>query len=349
MFDHLTGIDFVIGKVFKGLVWSQLFDNGHCTTQLQMYNQYSLSNIDHIPGQHFHVWINANGNHHITHNYWHDGGLPINLVTTWELPPQALHPLDRQVFEATGNVVGAKDGAPAQAPPQQLLNMIQQIQQAAQNLATPGNNVAQAIVPMQATQVQNVALPMPVAQVQNNAANAPVAQVPNAMQPMPVPIPGLPGFVLPMGINAQIPGMLTQLAIQNAHHFPESLPLSIVNHAHYHPGKSLCKCLSAELAEALQQYVQGIANANPQPQVPNPAGTPAAVAPPIANPMQVAPVQNLDPIPEPHQNVQNHPPIDNHETHNNEAPAEAKDQPPADPTIVDVDQISGNLPNSVTY
>jgi hypothetical protein len=136
-------------------------------------------------------------------------------------------------------------------------------------------------------------------------------------------------------------------AIQNAHHFPESLLLSILNHAHYHPGKPLCKCLSAKLAEALQQYVQGIANANPQPQVPNPAGAPAAVAPPIANPMQVAPVQNLNPIPQaivPAQNVQNPPPIDNHETHNNEAPAEAKDQPPTDnngvqalpPKVVDV-------------
>ena len=87
-------------------------------------------------------------------------------MTIWELPPQALYPLNRQVFEATGNVVGgAKDGAPAQAPPQQLLNMIQQIQQAAQNLAAPGNNVAQAVVPVQAAQVQNVALPMPIAQV----------------------------------------------------------------------------------------------------------------------------------------------------------------------------------------
>jgi hypothetical protein len=78
-----------------------------------------------------------------------------------------------------------------------------------QNLATPGNNIAQAIVPMQAMQVQNVAPPMPVPQVQNNAANAPVGQVPNVMQPMPVAILGLPGFVLLMGINAQIPGMLT--------------------------------------------------------------------------------------------------------------------------------------------
>jgi hypothetical protein len=200
------------------------------------------------------------------------------------------------VFEATSNVVGAKDGAPAQAPPQQLFNIIQQIQQAAQNLATLGKNVAQAVVPMQATQVQNVALPMPVAQVQNNAANTPVAQIPNAMQPMPVPFPGLLRFILQMSIDAQISGTLTRLTIQNAHHFPESLLLSIVNHAHYHPGKLLCKCLSAEFAEALQQYVQGIANANPQPQVPNPAGAPAAVAPPIANPVQVAPVQNPNPI-----------------------------------------------------
>jgi hypothetical protein len=128
-----------------------------------------------------------------------------------------------------------------------------------------------------------------------------------------------------------------------------------VNHAHYHPGKPLCKCLSAKLAEALQQYVQGITNANPQPQVPNPAGTPAAVAPPIANPMQVAPVQNPNPIPEavPHaQNVQNPPPIDNHETHNNEAPAEAKDQLPTDnngvqallPKVVDVDNDPNDQP-----
>ena len=87
--------------------------------------------------------------------------------------------------------------------------------------------------------------------LKNNTANTPIAQVPNVMQPMPVPILGLPGFVLPMGINAQISGMLTQLTIQNAHHFPESLPLSIVNHAHYHPGKPLCKCFSAELADAL--------------------------------------------------------------------------------------------------
>jgi hypothetical protein len=106
---------------------------------------------------------------------------------------------------------------------------------------------------------------VPVPQVQNNAANAPVAQVPNAMQPVLLAIPGLPGFVLPPGINAQIPGMLTQLTIQNAHHFPESLPPSILNHAYYRPGKQLCKCLSAKLAHALRQYVQAIANVNPQP------------------------------------------------------------------------------------
>jgi hypothetical protein len=85
------------------------------------------------------------------------------------------------------------------------------------------------------------------------------------MQPAPVAIPGLPGFVLLTGVNAKISGMLTLLAIQNTHHFPESLPLSILNHAHYHPGKPLCKCLSAKLAQALGQYVQAIANANPLP------------------------------------------------------------------------------------
>ena len=128
----MTGMEFIIGEVFEDLVWLQLLNNGHCTTQLQTYNWYSFSNIDHIPGQHFHVWINANGNHRIAHNYWCDGGLPINLVTAWELPTQALCPLDRQVFKATGNIVGAEDGAPHQAPPQQPhqqpLNMIQMIQ-----------------------------------------------------------------------------------------------------------------------------------------------------------------------------------------------------------------------------
>jgi hypothetical protein len=215
------------------------------------------------------------GNHCIAHNYWYDGGLPIDLMTAWELPPQVLRTLNRQVFKATGNVVGAKDGAPAQAPPQQPLNMIQQIQQAVHNLAPPGNNVPQAVVPAQAAQVQNVADPMPVAPVHNNMANAPVAQVPNAVQPvpvapvqnnaannpvvqvpndvqpMPVPIPGLPGFVLPTGVNAQIPGTLLRLTNENAHHFPESLLLSILNHAHYHAGKPLCICLKAKLAEAL--------------------------------------------------------------------------------------------------
>jgi hypothetical protein len=76
---------------------------------------------------------------------------------------------------------------------------------------------------MQAMQVQNVALPMPVSQVQNNAANAPVAQVPNTTQPMPVPILVLLGLVLPMGINAQIPGKLTQLSIQKCSSFSRKL------------------------------------------------------------------------------------------------------------------------------
>jgi hypothetical protein len=35
MFNCCTGMEFVIGKVIKNLVWSQLLDNGHCTTQLQ--------------------------------------------------------------------------------------------------------------------------------------------------------------------------------------------------------------------------------------------------------------------------------------------------------------------------
>jgi hypothetical protein len=56
-------------------------------------------------------------------------------------------------------VVGAKDDALLQELPQHPLNMIQQIQQAAQNFAVPGNNVAQAVVPAQAAQVQNVAPP----------------------------------------------------------------------------------------------------------------------------------------------------------------------------------------------
>ena len=101
-------------------------------------------------------------------------------------------------------MVGAKDDASLQVPSQEPLNVIQQIQQAAQDLATSENNVAQAVIPVQATQVQNVAPPMPVPQVQNNVTNAPVGQVPNIMQPVPVAIPGLPGFVLPLGINAQI-------------------------------------------------------------------------------------------------------------------------------------------------
>jgi hypothetical protein len=143
--------------------------------------------------------------------------------------------------------------------------MIQQIQRAVKDLAMPGKNIAQAIIPTQATQVQNVASPMPVPQVQNNMANAPVGQVPNVMQSAPVAILGLPGFILLTSINAQIPGMLTQLAIQNSHLFSESLPLSILNYAHHHPRKPLCKCLSAKLAQALGQYVQAIANANSQP------------------------------------------------------------------------------------
>jgi hypothetical protein len=73
----------------------------------------------------------------------------------------------------------------------------------------PGNNIAQAIVPIQVMQVQNLAPPTPVPQVQNNVANAPVAQVPNVTQPAPVAIPGLLGFILKTGTNAQIPGMLT--------------------------------------------------------------------------------------------------------------------------------------------
>jgi hypothetical protein len=100
------------------------------------------------------------------------------------------------VFEATGNVIGAEDGAPAQAPPQQPLNVIQQIMQAAHNLTPPGNKVPNAVQPA------------PVTPVQNNTANTPVVQVANDVQPMPVPIPGLPGFVLPTGVNVQIPGML---------------------------------------------------------------------------------------------------------------------------------------------
>jgi hypothetical protein len=106
---------------------------------------------------------------------------------------------------------------------------------------------------------------VPIPQVQNNATNAPVAQVPNAVQPVLFAIPGLPGFILLPEIYAQIPGMLTQLAIQNAHHFPESLPPSILNYAYYCPGKQLYKCLSAKLANALRQYVQAIANVNSQP------------------------------------------------------------------------------------
>jgi hypothetical protein len=57
------------------------------------------------------------------------------------------------VFEATGNDIAAENGAPAQAPPQQPLNVIQQIQQAAHNTVTPGNNIPQAVVPVQAKMV----------------------------------------------------------------------------------------------------------------------------------------------------------------------------------------------------
>ena len=65
---------------------------------------------------------------------------------------------------------------------------------------------------------------------------------------------------------------------------------------------------------SLQQYVQGIGNANLQPQVPNPASAAVTVAPPNVNPMQVAPVQNPNPVPQAvahAQDVQNPPPVDN--------------------------------------
>jgi hypothetical protein len=71
--------------------------------------------------------------------------------------------------------------------------------------------------------------------------------------------------------------------------------------------------------------------------------------------MQVAPIQNPNPIPEAVPcvaNVQNPPPVDNHEIHNNEAPAEADDQPANDnngvqappPKVVDVDDDANDQP-----
>ena len=71
--------------------------------------------------------------------------------------------------------------------------------------------------------------------------------------------------------------------------------------------------------------------------------------------MQVVPVKNQNPIPQaivPAQSVQNPPPIDNCETHNNEDAAEAEDQSPTDnngvqappPEVVDVNDDPNHQP-----